>query len=199
MVLRPVLRPRPIYQTIFFVPDFFFHPYSVASASKCSYLSLPISKYVCTFLTNKASTRLTSHTPSALQSETKTRPKKNASESETRQRTLKSGFENGLDTKTDLEFYNTRGSICSSQDVFHWVRRKKLPKMGSELGGQQTKVSRGAAQTFSMPRLPFTTASMSEMETRLSSRTSWHQPPFKATVICNAKVTLSAAAGVQLP
>ncbi len=40
-------------------------------------------------------------------SETKTRPSQNAFDSKTRPRPSKSGHETGLETKTDLEYYNT--------------------------------------------------------------------------------------------
>ena len=44
-------------------------------------------------------------------SETETRPSKNAVDSETRPRPSKSGLETGLETKTDLEYYNTDTNI----------------------------------------------------------------------------------------
>ncbi len=47
----------------------------------------------------------------------KTRPSQNVFDSETRPRPSKSGLETGLETKTDLEYYNT-----TARRVYFFVR-----------------------------------------------------------------------------
>lgn len=68
--------------------------------------------------------------------------------------------------------------------------------MGSEWRTTDRNL-KGAAQKFNRTRLQFTTTSTSEVEIG-EIIVSHISPPVKATVICNAKVTLSAAAGAQL-